>query len=258
MEGGRTWCLALYAHRHEVRARAIVELMSTLLQRFALKPGGTSLKWMHSEKLSHTRWSALSRQILSGTSDELEFLALERRRPDHPNGQAEYHQFDVTNDTRRSSVFSVSDRVTPNGIDDMLDLADLVLPIVAPRYGFVVPLDMTRSAIFYSVGIPYNEPSTEERERQIAWRGVMALRYTDKTRYQRALTRKMRDVYPLNLLTKNHLDQPVDGMSLQSWIEARSMGTLTRMKQGIWVWRLSPEQITSARSRLLGHGLLHA
>jgi hypothetical protein len=245
----------LYENKSIINAKDAAQLISSLLERFGLRPGRSSLKWKDATKATHPRWSKIPDLADEDSDRELEYLALEDRPVDPPTSIANHHQIDIRNESH-SSVFSISSRKTPNGLLDILSVAKVVLPICRPRYGFVTSLGVGQSGILYSAGIPYNASTEEDRARQFEFQHALHLRFTNEQMYRDQLRKKLRDLYPVNFLTKGHLARRIAGLSMEAWITKRDYGTLTEIHLGIWMWQLSDEQLSDARGELLNAGAL--
>jgi hypothetical protein len=52
----------------------------------------------------------------------------------------------------------------------------------------------------------------------------------------RKLDRKLRDIFAINLISRKHLDTPIEGRSLESWIAQGGCGTLRQLGPETWRW----------------------
>jgi hypothetical protein len=251
------WCLCFYENDVILSAADAVQLISGLLKRFGLKPGRSSLKWKDAAKATHPRWSRMPGLAQENSDRELGYLALEEERPDAVTGSfAKCHQFAIYNGDRHSSVFSVSHRATAKGLRDILDVAQAVLPICRPRYGFVTSLAAHQSAIFYSSGIPYNASKKDDEERELQFQRARHLRFQDEAAYRELVRTKLRDAYPVNFLTDGHLARVIGNLPLDAWIAKHKHGALTEVHQGTWMWQLSNEELPAVRAALTKAGAL--
>jgi hypothetical protein len=67
----------------------------------------------------------------------------------------------------------------------------------------------------------------------------------------------LRDVYPVNLLTRRYLDKPVHGTTLRKWIkEDAGRGTLENLNEAVTVWRPPEQNIGIIREALFRAGVL--
>jgi hypothetical protein len=67
----------------------------------------------------------------------------------------------------------------------------------------------------------------------------------------------LRDVYPVNLLTRRYLEKPVHGTTLRRWIKGDAgRGTLEKLNGAVTVWRPPEENIGAIREALFRAGVL--
>lgn len=252
----RVWCLALYEHENAIVMERAHEIFSLLLSKYGLTAGRCTIKTSTQDKSRHPSWRALSGIAKLPEHQAMDHLTLERRRPEAPNFEAEYHQFDISNDSR-TSVFSLAYGVARDGLADAVDIAEYVIPILRPRYGYVAQLTSTQSAILYSAGIPYNPISMNERQRELAFQDVFNARHIDMDAYRRAINYKLRDLYPVSFLSETHLLSDVGGGPLKNWIRDFRVGVLTEIEgTGLTLWKLPDDKLHVARDKLHSAGLL--
>jgi hypothetical protein len=73
----------------------------------------------------------------------------------------------------------------------------------------------------------------------------------------RHLEGMQRDVYPLNVLTRPHLNCDVGGRPLEKWIaEDTGRGRLWQVADGVWVWSVPPLSLPVVQATLADEGLL--
>lgn len=249
------WCLSLYGNNVDIDATTGAQMISSLLEKFDLRPGRTFLKWKDTKNASHPKWKKLVSLVNENEGRELEALSLEYKPAVPETDLSRLHQFDFNN-YQRYTVMSVSKFVTPNGLGDVLGVAKMLLQICRPSCGFIRSISARQSAILYSAGIPYNASTPDDRERQLQFQGALSLRHRDETNYLGQFRRKLRDVYPVNFLTSGHLARTINGVSLDAWIANRQFGLMAEMQDDIWMWQLPEEAIPAARAELLKAGAL--
>ncbi len=67
----------------------------------------------------------------------------------------------------------------------------------------------------------------------------------------------LRDIYSVNLLSKNHLTKSINGMSLQQWVTSEKQGVLTPVSGNLWMWSITnKDQVRRIRNYLGLHGLV--
>jgi hypothetical protein len=69
------------------------------------------------------------------------------------------------------------------------------------------------------------------------------------------LNNKIRDVFVFNLLSRSHLDRPVQGTTLEKWIIANSAGELKPHMDDTWIWQVPPADIEKIRRPLIQAGV---
>ncbi|HQS85134.1 MAG TPA: hypothetical protein PLY23_09635 [Alphaproteobacteria bacterium] len=61
----------------------------------------------------------------------------------------------------------------------------------------------------------------------------------------------LRDIYPMNLLSKTHQNLKIDSLPFFEWIKADSKrGSLTALNDSLWAWWVDPDNIPSVRESL--------
>jgi hypothetical protein len=105
---------------------------------------------------------------------------------------------------------------------------------ITPGYGFSQVEDGI-SAILFSSGTSTTEFTLDKSRRAKDLGDSLS-----ETR--RHLHGKLHDVYELNVLTSLHLESPVRGQTLRTWIEAGSRGELIQIHNAVFAW-VVPENI---------------
>lgn len=123
-------------------------------------------------------------------------------------------------------------------------------------YGIVYLRDFDKGPGLYASGIitglnSYKFPEQAEEEERIAeW-------HRSYFRPERYHLGKLRDIYPMNLLSEAHLNQIVFGKTLKDWIESSpEHGELNPLTDILWEWWVPGEKISSVREALRSTGLL--
>ena len=174
-------------------------------------------------------------------------IALDDIRNTHyldPNSHISFIRHDANKRyvvARRESEFSLNDEIRH---------LRLVCQAITPRYGFsnVGPNSIP---IFATSGIVTTSMQHDD------WTRTSDLgRMLRDTRQH--LSGKLHDVYELNVLSPLHLEQPLQGRSLQAWIETGSRGSLLRILDQVFVWTVPVGIRASIRSFLFREGLLTA
>jgi hypothetical protein len=105
---------------------------------------------------------------------------------------------------------------------------------------------------------PSRPEDVEEREQMLLWsRERMDMTAQDKPAPFRHLKGMQRDVYPLNVLTRPHLNRTVGGQPLEKWIAADAQrGRLWQVADGVWVWTVPSVSLHFVQAQLADEGLL--
>lgn len=138
-------------------------------------------------------------------------------------------------------------------VEELLDFARLTVD----RYGYVfwLPRGYGPVQTFRSVrqklgldAIP-DDFGNDDDSSYLAW-------WDQASGWNEKLT-LLRDVYPINLLTRRYLDKPVQGTTLEQWIRKDPRrGTLEKLNEAITVWRPPPENVGAIREALFRAGVL--
>jgi hypothetical protein len=67
----------------------------------------------------------------------------------------------------------------------------------------------------------------------------------------------LRDIYPLNFLSKAHLENQIKGLPFDQWVAADPVrGTLKPLTNSMWSWRVEEDNISTIREALRPTGLV--
>ena len=120
-----------------------------------------------------------------------------------------------------------------------------LLHFVKPRYGYVYQKDFSLGPVYYNVGMIYGNKHTDTEETLI---NKWFYYYGVDQKYQ---TGQYRDIYPYNIICEKHLEQEVEGKKLADWISGDPRyGTLTQLKENLWIWHVFEENISIVREAL--------
>jgi hypothetical protein len=142
------------------------------------------------------------------------------------------------------------------GLLDSFKVAGQMASIFGPAYGIGFQRPFLKGPDLYSygmaAGLGYSGTDRTEMNRIGSW---MRERMTQN----RHLNGMLRDVYPLNLLTRVHLEQKVEGHSLSAWIKgAQERGQMVEVGAEQWIWRVPNPFVETVRSSLRAAGLIIA
>lgn len=112
-------------------------------------------------------------------------------------------------------------------------------------YGFSARVE--KQAEYYILGLDNGELSDEEYEALSAWYSS-----TPQTR-----TEKLRDVFPYNFVNEKQLSQTTKQTdSLKSFIESDEHSKLAQLNDGLMIWKVAPEHMSSTRRVLVEENLI--
>ena len=121
-----------------------------------------------------------------------------------------------------------------------------------PAYGYGYQREFRYGPSFYPFGMTGGNTASIEEKNQIAkWQ----IEYTGSHgSYQAGM---LRDIYPINFLSKPHLIQKIGTQTLQDWIESTpEHGSLNNLNNHLWSWWVPEDQIVVVREDLRSTGLL--
>ena len=124
------------------------------------------------------------------------------------------------------------------------------------NYGYAHIWPFRKGPKWFSYGILNQQDYTENGERIARWRRhVLRCSHDHTARFGNTL----RDVFPMNFLTEEHLMLRLANELLKDWIAADSgRGLLSRLNEQIWVWDVPVGNISMVRNVLIQNGMLVA
>lgn len=123
-----------------------------------------------------------------------------------------------------------------------------------PEYGVGFSMDVKYGGLFYAIGIDYGEtPGGGYRRPEIdqSWRNEGM----DDRVWRRGI---IRDVYPVNVLSRAHLAFPIGTRTFADWIESdASRGRLRQVDAtDCWIWNVENEMIDHLYGQLFSCGMI--
>ncbi|MCX8957465.1 hypothetical protein [Erwinia psidii] len=136
--------------------------------------------------------------------------------------------------------------------DEIIDFIEELSNTVNLTYGIVYSCDKMNKAFYYAAGnnlaniYPYENSSLFKKD--------TPGRYHGQESYKK---NKLRMAYPLNIMNENHLLIDVNGLALREWIlEDKNHGTLEKLSNGAWLWKIESSIIDSVNKYLGDCGVL--
>lgn len=153
------------------------------------------------------------------------------------------------------SVYFLNNLLEMNKVELRKFILELIEKIPC-AYAIILPKEQSKGPSLYAygavMGVDYNDPNSKIYISKISnWRRAYQ---TNNGTYK---TGMLRDIYPMNFISKIHLDQPVYGGSLQQWIESSSLhGELEKFNENLWLWTVPEDKTESIANDLKDTGLI--
>lgn len=167
--------------------------------------------------------------------------------------------FSPRNDLKESTCFLCwDDQVVPWEIPYIQKLIKDLHQFLKPQYGYAFQREFKKGPSMYQLGVimglPYNDETKKERQQVTNW-GNVGLGAT----HSKYKPHMIRDVYPLNFLSPQHLDAKIFSQTLKQWILAdATRGTLEELLPNFWSWSVDPSHIDKVKKDLIPHHILIA
>lgn len=153
---------------------------------------------------------------------------------------------------RSSFVLCFDNNIVTFARDIINKLTEDLAEFFGSRYGYCYQRDFDKGPILYPSGtisgLDYGNP---EGELIGQWGNKYCM---PDGSYKIG---DLRDIYPMNVLCKAHLDRVVLGQRLEDWIlQNLNHGTLTKFDNNLWAWWIEQDQIPSVREALKPTGII--
>ena len=236
--------IAFYGVTHSAEAveafyRSVVEWFQCLgypPEKAAISAPGHSGKYVSfaraDAKLTKNGFAGVTTMEISALIPDAQFLA------------SDY--FLTAQYSREYSFMYVSslEFVAPLSRSVMLPLALKIVECARPEYGIGYMRDHSLGPSLYAVGICQGEGLSYEE-------GLRISRWCDASDAHVWREGLLRDIYCWNFLTAPQLAKLVHGMQLKQWVaEGSERGTLTPLSNGVCLWEVPEENISSVRLKL--------
>jgi hypothetical protein len=134
----------------------------------------------------------------------------------------------------------------------------LVVKYATPSYGFVHVMDGGGAAASWGSGITLMDTGPKS-DAEKALDRLMSDRATAlgcSLAWKKSHLRQLHDVYEVNILTSEHLVQPLGETTLENWIKSSASGILSKIAKGLFSWSIKDEDRRAVRDVLFKHGCL--
>ena len=141
--------------------------------------------------------------------------------------------------------------------DSCQDLLDEIISEVTEDsgqvYGIVYERPFSKGPDMYtygmSAGLGYSEEEMKEADNIGAW-------MNERMALNRHLEGYFRDIYSENIVSQNHVNSMIEGMTLAEWIEKNNIGVLKPLSDKVYRWSAPQSQIEKARMAIKANSLL--
>lgn len=155
--------------------------------------------------------------------------------------------------TRGTFMLCWDDQVTKFERGYLENLAKSSYLYLQPAYGYSYQREFQYNPSFYPFGMTGGNSISREEEVQITkWQ----VEYSGNGNYK---TGMLRDIYPINFLSANHMRIEIEGQKLLDWIQSNSShGDLEQLLPDLWSWWIPKEDIEIVKQPFISSGLLIA
>lgn len=147
-------------------------------------------------------------------------------------------------DAENSAAFLVLAK--PDDVQEIVRATVLLLSEYGLHgYGFV---DVSAShRVPHALGMSTHESSPEDANSESRW---FSARLAFKAGRRDIVNSSLRDIYPMNILTAEHVSMDISGMPLRDFISGERLGVLSQVDDRCWLWKVSEAERVRARQAL--------
>jgi hypothetical protein len=117
-------------------------------------------------------------------------------------------------------------------------------------YGFIRSMDIEEMPDAFAIGNSIAGDTAEQMSRNTAW-------LADMNAKQSFRNHRLRDVFSANIVNRNHLSSPIDGIPLIEWIaQEKCRGVVIPINEHLYCWQVSSGDLDAVRSSLSFSGIL--
>lgn len=257
MRAGDCICLALYDWSTDLSAPTFYEFAVRFFSANGATPDSGGL-YMGLRTYSRTlKFSTIASRIKKPEYQGATSLDLYRTIPNYAqlvfgwDVTAGFHAKE-----HRDMYFCVGETIAQLEMDYFANLVEELSRVTNLTYGIGYTRAFRDGPDLYALGMCTNTDYTSEgmriADRTAAW-------FRERIGKNRHLQGYLRDVYPLNVISRPHLDKLVHGTPLGDWIhQTPERGILRPLAGGAWLWRIDEQQVPQIQAELERAGLLIA
>jgi hypothetical protein len=256
MRKGLCNCLVVYDWKGDLDPKEWYRIAVEFFEALGVEPDTGSFGPV-SPKKRPIQFKTLKKRIIKANSSSIGNIALHNTIPDYVQlifGWTVTAQL-IASDGK-TTFFCFDDSLRSFHPDFMKDIMSKISALCEVVYGVAYqrPFELGPDAyaLGMGAGMGYSTEDMARSHRIGDW-------FRERMRRNRHVQGLLRDVYPLNFLSRPHLENPVDGQPLAEWIAAAAgRGELAPMADGVWCWSVPPESLEGVRAILRPRGLLIA
>ncbi len=153
---------------------------------------------------------------------------------------------------RQTLILCWDDQIIPFEREYVENLAKQIDPYIKPAYGYGYQREFEQGPSAYCIGgLRGIDSFSEEADQITKWGNEYG---GSKGRYRTGL---LRDIYPVNFISEEHIMERVGNFSLQEWINlSPNHGELRALNDHLWSWHVPSQDILLVRESLLSTGIL--
>lgn len=247
-------CIALYDWHETVPLKVWLDLGIRLFDKTATVPDWANFGSSASNAKQVT-FDQLKRRIASASTSGINVAQAMVTRPGYTQLTFGWTVQAAYNTVKHKTIlYCWDDRLFNWSSEWICEIFAALSSVCNPTYGIAYQRTFKLGPDLYaygmSAGLGFGDLDMEEADRIGAWarerRGAM-----------RHIHRLLRDVYPMNLVSREHLNAPISDTTLREWISADSRRGILRSCSGdVSLWIVTREAIREIRSALKTAGLL--
>ena len=140
------------------------------------------------------------------------------------------------------------DSILPATKDLLKELVKKIESFCKPKYGYFFQMPFGKGPLLYADGSLLGNHFTDKERSEINNWNITGLADLDDPDYKPHM---IRDIYPFNFLSPQHLKGDIGDITLEQWIlKDPSHGTLEEIAPNFWCWSVEEENIQKIREAL--------